>query len=707
MISFMLTKKSVVGRLAGGLLLLCSSFTSLAQQAPGAQRVQALLTDEQVRLVHSQPYYAAGERLWFKAFLNKSTSSAHPSKALYVELLDAQEQLILRQRLIIEEGTSYGDILLPENLPSGNYTLLATTNWMRNYSKGQQYREQLLIVNAGEVMALQGKTARETARPLHVQFFPESNNLLAGVASRVAVVATNAAGMGVAASCTILSSAGDTVVSFQTDKTGVGSFRLRPGLQEQYEAQVQADGYTLQRTKLPAAKQVGLALVVEEQQNEELRVRINNSGAWAYTLLAEAGGKVYFSQQGSESGVVAVPWPAEAGETVRLLLLNPGGAVEAEQKVVRRQEQVALRISTDRKQYGPRQQVTVNVQVENRAGAPVAANVAVATTSINQDFHRPLPTATFTWSEEGQGEQALVHTPDKELWNGLMRGEAAAKYKPELLVDAFAREGVTEPYSNAAYSAPTDTAFVQSLPESMVNYAKQHHNRTRISEAYGVAEPHATAPIPKLPADRVFRLDDYVTFHSVEEAIREATTNLRLSKRKGRYEVRLLYVRPGVKKMLKQEPIYLVDGVVVNGMEEILALNLNDIASFELTWLEEKLYAGNLGNRAENGMFAVYTKSGEAREKLKEKGYPVLYEQYTRPKSFVPASAGAEGMTTVPDLRQLVHWEPQLQVGVDGKASFTFYTSDETGEFTIRIAGQTAAGEPLHGEATYEVSLME
>ncbi|WP_235337312.1 hypothetical protein [Pontibacter korlensis] len=689
------------------------SYNVLGQQAqvasPGAGQVQMLLSDEQVRLVHSQPYYAAGERLWYKAHLNKS-SSQPLSKALYVELLNAQGQLIVRQRLVIDESIASGDILLPQHLPTGHYTLLARTNWMKNFSNKQQYREKLLIVNAGEVVALKDKAPFEASQKLAVQFFPESNSVVAGVPAKVAAVVTNAAGTGIAATGSIENEAGETVASFQTDDTGIGLLEFRPDPQAQYEALVQADGYLAQRAVLPKAKQHGLALSMEGQNEDELQIKVNNTTPWAHTLVAASGGKVYLVNQGKGSGTVTVPRQAKAGEPVRLLLLNPGGLAEAERLVLPPQSDARVSVSTEQQQYAPRQQVQVTLQVLDGQGAPLAADVAVSVAAFQTDFHMPLAKNPSFWADTLPDKLALIQAVDEGLWKGLVLGKLETKYQLEQLVDAFARDGVMEPMVASNYNARTDTAFVQALPQSVLSYALQHHNRVRINEVYGLAEPHAVAPIPKLPADKVFKLDDYVAFNSVEEAIREATTNLRLSKKKGKYVARLLYVRPGVKKLMKGEPIYLIDGVVVNSMEEILNLDLNDIASFELAWMEEKLYAGNLGHVAENGMLAVYTKSGEARERLKEKGYAMLYEQYNRPSAFVASpNAGAEAgsQTLTPDFRKLVFWEPQLKVGTDGKASFSFYTSDETGIFIVKVQGQTADGVPVSGEADFEVRLVK
>lgn len=415
------------------------SLHALGQQtttpAPSAEQVQMLLSDEQVRLVHSQPYYAAGERLWYKAFLSKS-STVPPSKTLYVELLDIKGELIVRQRLILEEGMAYGDIQLPYDLPTGQYTLLATTNWMRNFSSKQQHRENLLILNAGEVVALRSKPPVEASKQLTVRFFPESNSMLEGVKTKVAAVVTNAAGVGVVAKGEVKDSGGETVASFQTDESGVGVFQIVAAPLLKYEARVEAKGYQAQSIPLPEAKQQGLALAlaVEEQTEDGLKVKVHSTAAWVYTLLAESGGKVYFSHRATAGGTVAIPWQDNSKSAVRLLLLNPGGMAEAELMVVRQQVGASVKVSTDKPQYSPRQKVSVTLQSANAQGRPTAANITVAVTSIQKHFQLPLAKSKSSNVKE---QAALVHGADKELWNSLIQGKAEAKYELEPLVDVF------------------------------------------------------------------------------------------------------------------------------------------------------------------------------------------------------------------------------------------------------------------------------
>ncbi|MDO6390563.1 hypothetical protein Q4E40_10535 [Pontibacter sp. BT731] len=688
-----------IPKLAARLLLALAPMLSMpafAQQEQvakaAAAQVQRQLSDEQVQLVHSQPWYMAGERLWYSAIVRKS-STAPASRVLYVELLDAKGSTLINQRLVLEDGKAQGDFLLPKNMPSGNYTLRAATNWMRNFSARQHWQEPLTVVNPNEVKALEGRPA--ATKPMQVRFFPESGTWPAGAPAKIVATVTNAAGVGIAAQGIVADTAGQTMATFKSDESGIAVFSLTAAEQQELVAQVQAANYATRQVPLPKPKKQGAGLVVGKVSPTGIQVNVQAQSAAGHVLVALSEGKVYFSQHVTGAGQVTVPWLHATQPECRLLLLNTGGLVEAEQWVMLPQT-AGIAVQADRQQYGTRQQVSVTVK-----GLQPHTWLAAAVAEQRAMLQQPNGFAVANGVRQG-------YETDQELWEAIARNETEARFRREPLVEPMRQADVKAPFQQETFARQTDTAFVQALPPHVIRVTQKHYTRTNIHEIYGLTEPHSTAPLPRLPADRVFKLDEYVAFQDVEEAIREVSTNLRMRKKKGRQTVRLLYVSSETKRMMKEEPLYLLDGVMLENMDEIIALDLNDIASIEIAWSEEKLYAGNLGRLVDNGMFAIYTKSGEARERLKEKGLPVLYEQYNLPRNFVvpAAPSGDASQAQLPDFRQQLHWQPYLQAGADGSATFMFYTSDETGVFEVKVQGQTAEGIPIVGSTSIEVKLL-
>ena len=49
----------------------------------------------------------------------------------------------------------------------------------------------------------------------------------------------------------------------------------------------------------------------------------------------------------------------------------------------------------------------------------------------------------------------------------------------------------------------------------------------------------------------------------------------------------------------------------------------------------------------------------------------------------------------VPDLRTTLFWKPNINTDINGRATFTFYTSDNPGPFFIIVEGITDKGEMI------------
>ncbi|WP_462228595.1 hypothetical protein [Mucilaginibacter sp.] len=103
---------------------------------------------EKLYLQLDKPYYATGDTLRFKAYLLNGDflTPSIRSGLLYVEM--ANENNITAKRIMVQvnSGLAWGDIALTEKeLPHGNYTLRAYTNWMRNFGEEYVFKKQIYI----------------------------------------------------------------------------------------------------------------------------------------------------------------------------------------------------------------------------------------------------------------------------------------------------------------------------------------------------------------------------------------------------------------------------------------------------------------------------------------------------------------------------------------------------------------------------------
>lgn len=105
---------------------------------------------EKVYLHFDKPYYAAGDTIWFKAYV---TIDQHTptvlSTIVYVDITDAQDSIVHYMKLPVVNGVANGQIgLTPANFKQGNYHLRAYTAYMRNYEPEYYFNKNLVIGNA-------------------------------------------------------------------------------------------------------------------------------------------------------------------------------------------------------------------------------------------------------------------------------------------------------------------------------------------------------------------------------------------------------------------------------------------------------------------------------------------------------------------------------------------------------------------------------
>jgi hypothetical protein len=109
-------------------------------------------TPEKIYIATDRPFYAAGEIMWYKAWLVNGVNHKpdSPSQTMYAELLSPAGDVVLSNVLKSVDGGVAGDFYLPENLAPGEYTLRAYTSWMKNFDESWMFRRNIRIMRAGD-----------------------------------------------------------------------------------------------------------------------------------------------------------------------------------------------------------------------------------------------------------------------------------------------------------------------------------------------------------------------------------------------------------------------------------------------------------------------------------------------------------------------------------------------------------------------------
>jgi len=156
---------------------------------------------------------------------------------------------------------------------------------------------------------------------------------------------------------------GNEVASFNTQHAGMGQFPLTPQPGKQYKAKItESDGAGF-TVDLPAAKDAGFILTVNNL-GDSIYVKVAANGVWyknhehtAFYLIAQSGGKYYYTAKGNLEGPVFTTLIAKdrfPSGIVRFTLLSQKGEPLNERIVfVQNSDHLGLKVSSEKQSYAP------------------------------------------------------------------------------------------------------------------------------------------------------------------------------------------------------------------------------------------------------------------------------------------------------------------------------------------------------------------
>ena len=166
-------------------VIFCSVFTLLQAQSVAERRhipdslaslfySQLNIFPQEKIYVHTdKPYYISGEKIWFRAYLVDAITHvpASASRYVYVELINPLDSVIVRVKIRPDEEAFYGHLLIPNDVPQGNYSLRAYTTFMRSQDEAYFFTKAIHI---GEPHARNVHTETrfffESAQRIHATF---------------------------------------------------------------------------------------------------------------------------------------------------------------------------------------------------------------------------------------------------------------------------------------------------------------------------------------------------------------------------------------------------------------------------------------------------------------------------------------------------------------------------------------------------------
>ncbi|WP_281226712.1 hypothetical protein [Flavobacterium aquiphilum] len=134
-------------------LLCCNLQKTTAQQISSSSEKQNFYSDETIFLSTNATTFVTGETLYYKLnclkLSNKTPSNI--SKIAYIELVDSDKKTVFKNKIYLENSKGQGDYFVPTNIQTGNYKLIAYTNWMLNQTVAPFFQMDVAIINPFQI----------------------------------------------------------------------------------------------------------------------------------------------------------------------------------------------------------------------------------------------------------------------------------------------------------------------------------------------------------------------------------------------------------------------------------------------------------------------------------------------------------------------------------------------------------------------------
>jgi TonB-dependent SusC/RagA subfamily outer membrane receptor len=498
------------------ILLLCIANLSAYSQADNTVRnnitaklkaFSAAHITEKAYLHFDKPYYAAGDTIYFKAYvtMGERHELSKISGVLHVDLVNTNNKVDQSIKLPIADGVTHGDFALPDSLPKGNYRIRAYTQWMRNNSEDAFFDQ---LIPLGSAANNKSKHPAVVSAKPDMQFFPEGGELVAGIQTKVAFKAIGANGLGIDVKGTVTDDAGNEVANFTSEHLGIGYFYFTPADGKTYKASLTYGNGIQDIEQLPAISPKGISLAITDSVGK-YTISINSNKAYCqenrdkpiYILIYEGGLaativskldstliKFDVQKRHLHSGVMQVTLFSENSEPLSERLV-----------FVQNPDQVNLTVNTDKTSYSKREKVQLSIHAANRLDSAVSGHFSVSVIDESKvpidenDEHTILNYLLLTSDLKGYIEQPNYYFTDvndktRADLDLVMLTHGYRRFEWKQLLNNSYPQATYQPEQGLEISGMVKSLFGKSLANSAITLlpAKGGQLLTSVSDDKGI-----------------------------------------------------------------------------------------------------------------------------------------------------------------------------------------------------------------------------
>lgn len=324
---------------------------------------EVILPNLKMKLDFERKAFGAGDEVVAKLELNTNENKPLANyKIKFVANLKG-EKLVEKAEITDEDGMRYIKFNLPKELSSNDGLL----NVMIDYNGSTESISRSIPILLNK---------------LNFTMYPEGGDLVSGLDNTVAFRALNEFDKPADVEGVVLTEKGSRVASFSSFHQGMGSFKLNPQPGEKYTVKITKPEGISQTFSLPEAMPRGYNLNIDNSKAGEVGVCINTTETEQLALVAQVRGKIYYStivNAKPGSNRFAFSTSAFPIGVSQITLFDSKGIARSERLAfVNKDKQLSISVETDKEKYLPREKVKMTLTVKDERGLPMPANLSLS-----------------------------------------------------------------------------------------------------------------------------------------------------------------------------------------------------------------------------------------------------------------------------------------------------------------------------------------
>lgn len=400
--------------------------------------------------------------------------------------------------------------------------------------------------------------------------------------------------------------------------------------------------------------------------------------------------------------------------------------------------------TSDRKHYGKRERISMTLFTQDSRFRPIDANLSVSVYRVDElqqeDAYTIQDLVTGSISGSGEGG-AVTYLPELEgpiitgkivdAYTGDSRSRIAVSlssvgdasvfcvatsdelgnlmFNPPVMrglhecvlqvLDTGATPQIllSSPFHETFIGGDLPDFRIEPSRDSLFNeyrvLVKLQHSFSR----YDTIRTGLTSPFYGV-ADKTYYLDDYTSFPTLRDIFREYV--LEVAPRGSGEDITLKVLNRQEGYMFERNPLILYDGVPVTQVAKLMEINPKEIEKIDIVTSRY-----HFGDFEYEGILSFFSHGRNFHSHLSDDQTLILDIQGTADNNQVPTIAYDQDYPArLPDLRNVLYWNPHVSIDGTGSISLEFFTSDVVGKFVAIVQGIDASGRVGYASFQFDVN---